>query len=189
MKRSMTFLVLILGYVTLAFSQTDENLFHLSFEQSGKTLAFEDGVISLAPVPFHIKATFEGSESLYLNFSTNPDLYNAVVNQEDFQEILGFGGTGMAEALGNPDLDIYLVDDGWHVWFVQNSDVARFDQVIITGKGNIGIRTVESLYDALAGERLSLGSIDRVYAVLADAAWSDGEYEVSGVQAFVLEFD
>jgi hypothetical protein len=183
-----TLIMLYLALVGLGAWSQEGNLFDLALEQDDLVLTPEEGVYSLEPQEFVILATIQGNESLYLNFSTNPALYNAVRDGKNFQKVLGFGGTGMAEALGNPDQEIWLTDGGWHVWFAQNSKVSRFDEVLLTDWGKVGIRTVKSLYDVDAGERIAWEEVEQIYLVLADARWAEGEYEVKAAQGLVLDF-
>jgi len=123
-------LISLLLSFSLLFAQTDgegETLFQFSLYQGDRYVPLEGETFPLERLPFQIEMHLPEGQYVYVNFSRSDELYRVVRENRDFEEVLGFGGTGMAERYGNPDRKIILNDEGWHVWRVNGSEDNRFN--------------------------------------------------------------
>ena len=187
----------ILFFLSLFFLSADSEaidpgLFHFSLYQGEDYLVREGDLYTLSREPFQIEMYMEDGRSAYLNFSRSDELYRAVREGRDFEEVLGFGGTGMAEYFGNQNRNIILSDWGWHVWKVDGRGDTRFDRTYRKNSYTLAVRTVENLLEMgrNSSRELDFGEVERIYCVVCDVTpldfWTS---RLNGVSAFVLQFE
>ena len=81
--------------------------------------------------------------------------------------INGFKGTGMAEGLGNEDLEIFLHNGSPNAWFYFNEKSNRFNRISIENKILTCTRTIQQLYDIESKEIIDLKNVEQpIYLVI-----------------------
>lgn len=156
-------------------------------EQSGRDIYPENGIIVLKRSPFTIKLKIKRDQDLYFNFCLNDKLYNAVNQSADFTGILGFDGTGMAEGDGNPDKEIWITPDGWHVWYVTPKGEGRFDKIVKSGKSFLAERTVNSIYDIDNKKSINFDQLETIYMVCSDTHYNKNKKTYKSIKAGALK--
>ncbi|MBN2625684.1 MAG: hypothetical protein JXA95_03375 [Spirochaetales bacterium] len=193
MKRVFLLISLLLSF-SLLFAQTDgagETLFQFSLYQGDRYVPLEGETFPLERLPFQIEMHLPEGQYVYVNFSRSDELYRAVRENRDFEEVLGFGGTGMAERYGNPDRKIILNDEGWHVWRVNGSEDNRFNSTFRKKGDSLAIRRVEYIWEMGPNGPMPLefGDLDDIYCVVCGVTpLENWEYRADAVQAFHLHF-
>jgi hypothetical protein len=139
------FLMIFLIFPCISFSNPSK-LFSIEIYQNGQKIIPVDDLYQLKPLPFDIQFSMPLGKEVFINFSEKDKLYKAARNKQDFTNILGFGGTGMAEGINGEDTYIFLTESGWHVWYYEGEDDKRFTN--ITKKDNMIIaeRKIDEIY-------------------------------------------
>jgi hypothetical protein len=187
-------LIILLFPLSLLSAQTGgagETLFQFSLYQEDRYLPLLGDTFPLSRLPFQIEMHLPDGQYVYVNFSRSDELYRAVRENRDFEEVLGFGGTGMAERYGNPDRKIILNDEGWHVWRVNGSEDNRFNNTFRKEGDTLAIRRVEYIWEMGRNGPMPVefGELDNIYCVVCAVTPLDNwEYRTDQVQAFQLQF-
>lgn len=168
---------------------SQELLYDFQIRQNDKIVEYQTEGYLLRKEPFQIELTLLKEQPVFINFSQNDALYQAVKNGENFEEILWFGGTGMAEYPENEKKRIYLSDSGWHYWLIRESGSSRFNRIIDNSSNFTVIREIENIFSVMEERNVPFYEIDRIYCVICDVTtWEKYNFRLNEAKAFVIEF-
>lgn len=170
----------------------EQLLFSLKFEQNGKIIIPKNRIVHLKKQQFKLRFTLDTGKMVYVNFSQSPKLYDKIKKNQPFTNILGFGGTGMAEYSKNPEHEIILCDDAWHVWPAVYNDsdrFNRFDKITFVSNYLIGERTVEKLTFRESNKEILFSELSELYMVYCHIRNLENfEYEPVATEALKIVF-
>jgi hypothetical protein len=134
--------------------------FTVQLEQHGEPVPIQDHEALLAKRPFDIIVTFDSwPDSVSVNVSASPRWFDAARAGASFDvgdvkvdprtgkyPLAPFAmGHGLAEAEHNPDPELFVNDDGAHLWDYENDKSNRCSVATIQGRGVVCRRHVERL--------------------------------------------
>jgi hypothetical protein len=169
-----------------------DNLFGLDFSQNGGRMCPQNGIVYLARGEFKLRFFLGEGKTLYVNFSRNPALYEAVVAGGSPDSVLEFGGTGMAEYELNPGREIVLIDRAWHVWPTPegpDDTYNRFDRITRYANGFLCERTVENVNESDTEAPGRFTGQGTVYMVYCDVSYTEAGYRLNAVQTVKIIFE
>jgi hypothetical protein len=115
--------------------------------------------------------------SVLISCSTDDVTLKQALQGKKLEEMKGFQGTGMAEALFNPDKEILFDNENASCWYYDSLPSHRFNEAYWDNGGIKCERKIKQLYDVANGKEISLKDAPKLYLVIVEYQAIPGSIE------------
>lgn len=136
--------------------------FHISVVQDGKIIKATKGAMVLDKKPFSFVFELSQPMSVLINASFDEDTYVAASKHKEMSTLFGYENIGMAEAIFNPEKEIFIADESCSLWFYESEELHRFDNIKKKNGKVICTRIIENFFDVDADATFPVEEIDRI---------------------------
>ena len=182
MKKGLLILLLISPFISCVSgnktSIAGQNFSHfsVSVEQGGIKHDIINHEVSLLREPFSIIFYCNGPDSVFVNASFEPSVFNAAMAHAATADIIRYFETETTEELFNKDELLTISDNSLHYWHYANENEHRFSEAIPEQKALICKRKISRILNTdISDNPIEIEAIDEsmMFIVIFKMEWNE----------------
>jgi hypothetical protein len=163
----------------------------ISFMQNGEVVMPVNGVLTLNKSEFDVVLNSKTGIDVFVNVSKNNTIYTTALQTNPLteSEMFQYRST-IAEHLFNPDKDIFVSDEGTSIWFYEDDEHHKFNNVEVKDNQFVFTRTIQSFNDIDIKEITSINTVNiPIYLVFVVLKMKDQKVDLEEQQRLAVKIE